>query len=57
MLKELWSVFVGKLNEAVEQLKHKVASLRKESEELEDFRRDNDWLKTLRKKRVRSGFD
>jgi len=48
---------VEKLSEAIEQLKRKVASLREESEELESFRRDIDWLKTLRKKRVRNGFD
>lgn len=46
-----------KLSEAIEQLKRKVASLKEESEELENFRKDINWLKTLRKKRVRSGFD
>lgn len=46
-----------KLSEAIEQLKRKVTSLKEESEELESFRRDIDWLKTLLKKRVRNGFD
>ncbi len=42
---------------AVEQLKRKVASLSKESEELRRFKRDVDWLKTLQKKIVTDGFD
>ena len=41
----------------VEQLKRKVASLTKESEELQRQRRDIDWLKTLQKKLVRKDFD
>ncbi len=45
------------MSEAVEQLKRKVASLTKESEELQRFKRDIDWLKTLQKKLVRDGFD
>jgi prefoldin subunit 5 len=45
------------MSEAVEQLKRKVASLSKESEELRRFKRDVDWLKTLQKKLVRDGFD
>jgi len=42
---------------AVEQLKRKVASLTKESEELERYRRDIDWLKTLHEKLVKDRFD
>ncbi len=45
------------MSEAVEQLKRKVASLAKESEELQRFKRDVDWLKTLQKKLVKDGFD
>lgn len=45
------------MSEAVEQLKRKVASLTKESEELQRYRRDIDWLKTLQKKVVKDGFD
>jgi prefoldin subunit 5 len=45
------------MSEAVEQLKRKVASLSKESEELRRFKRDVDWLKTLQKKLVTDGFD
>jgi len=45
------------VSEAVEQLKRRVASLAKESEELRRFKRDIDWLKTLQKKLVRDGFD
>jgi len=50
-------VFVVVMNEAVEQLKRKVAGLTKESEELQRFKRDIDWLKTLKKRLVRDGFD
>jgi prefoldin subunit 5 len=45
------------MNEAVEQLKRKVASLTRESEELQRHKRDIDWLKTLQKKLVQNGFD
>jgi len=45
------------MSEAVEQLKRKVASLKRESEELRRYKRDIDWLKTLQKKLVRDGFD
>jgi len=55
--KKLASVFVEKMGEAIEQLKRKVASLTKESEELQRYKRDVDWLKTLQKKLVRNGFD
>ena len=55
--KKLASVFVEKMGEAIEQLKRKVASLTKESEELQRYKRDVDWLKTVQKKLVRDGFD
>lgn len=45
------------MGEAIEQLKRKVASLTKESEELQRYKRDIDWLKTLQKKLVKDGFD
>jgi hypothetical protein len=45
------------MSEAVEQLKLKVASLMKEAEELQRYKRDIDWLKTLHKKLVKKGFD
>ncbi|HKZ94546.1 MAG TPA: hypothetical protein VJ249_08220 [Candidatus Bathyarchaeia archaeon] len=45
------------MSEGIEQLKRKVASLKKESEELQRYRRDIDWLKTLQRKLVRDGFD
>jgi hypothetical protein len=45
------------MGESVEQLKRKVAGLMKESEELNRFRRDIDWLKTLQKKVVKAKFD
>src|SRR3990170_5760778 len=51
--KKLAFVFVEVMSEAIEQLKRKVASLTKESEELQRQRRDIDWLKTLQKKLVR----
>jgi len=41
----------------VEQLKRKVASLTRESEELQRYKRDIDWLKTLQKKLVTNDFD
>jgi phosphoribosylamine-glycine ligase len=49
--------FVVAMSESVEQLKRKVASLMKESEELRRFRKDIDWLKTLQKKVVKDQFD
>jgi hypothetical protein len=39
------------MGEAVEQLKRKVAGPTRESEELQRYKRDIDWLKTLQKKR------
>ena len=45
------------MGEAVEQLKRRVASLTKESEELQRFKKDIDWLKILQKKFVKEGFD
>jgi prefoldin subunit 5 len=45
------------MSEAVEELKRKVASLKKESEELERYKRDIEWLKTLQKKLVTNGLD
>jgi hypothetical protein len=50
-------VFVVDMTESVEQLKRKVAGLMKESEELNRFRKDIDWLKTLQKKVVKAKFD
>ena len=49
--------FVVDMTESVEQLKRTVAGLIKESEELNRFRRDIDWLKTLQKKVVKNKFD
>jgi len=51
------AVPVARMSEAVEHFKRKVASLKKESEELQRYKRDIDWLKTLQKKLVREGFD
>ena len=45
------------MDESVEQLKRKVASLMKESEELQRYGKDLDWLKSLRKKLAKNGFD
>ena len=42
---------------AVDQLRRRVASLTREAEELQRYKRDIDWLKTLQKKLVRHGFD
>jgi hypothetical protein len=50
-------VFVVGMTESVEQLKRKVAGLMKESEELNRFRKDIDWLKTLQKRVVKNKFD
>ena len=47
----------GIMGEAVEQLKRRVASLTRESEELQRYKRDMDWLKTLQKKIVKNEFD
>ena len=50
--------FVGfELSREVEELKRKVAGLVKESEELQRYKRDIDWLRTLQKKIVRNGLD
>lgn len=40
-----------------EELKRKVASLVKESEELRRYGKDIDWLRTVRKKFAENGFD
>jgi len=45
------------MSETVEQLKRRVASLARESEELQRYKRDIDWLKTQQKKLVRDGVD
>ena len=45
------------LSEAVEELKRKVAGLVRESEELQRYKRDIDWLRTLQKKIVRNSHD
>lgn len=45
------------MNEALEQLKRKVDSLKKESEELQRYKKEIDWLKTLQKKLVKDDFD
>jgi hypothetical protein len=45
-----------KMNEAVEQLKRRVASLLREFEELH-YRKDIDWLKTLQQKLVKDRYD
>ena len=45
------------MSEAIEELKRKVASLTKESEELQRFKRDIDWLKTLQKQLAKEEFD
>jgi hypothetical protein len=50
-------VFVVGMGESVEQLKRKVAGLMKESEDLNRFRKDIDWLKTLQKKVLKDKFD
>ena len=51
------SDFVDEMTEALEQLKRKVASLKKESEELQRYKKEIDWLKTLQKKLVKDDFD
>jgi len=45
------------MTEALEQLKRKVANLKQESEELQRYKKDIDWLKTLQKKLVKDSFD
>ncbi len=51
-------VFVGfGLSDAVEELKRKVAGLVRESEELQRYKRDIYWLRTLQKKIVRNEHD
>jgi len=45
------------MTEALEQLKRKVANLKKESEELQRYKKEIDWLKTLQKKLVKDDFD
>jgi len=45
------------VSEAVERLKRKVASLVREGEELQRYRRDIDWLKTLHEKLVKDRYD
>jgi hypothetical protein len=50
-------VFVLDMTESVEQLKRKVANLMQDSEDLNRFRKDIDWLKTIQKKVVKDKFD
>lgn len=50
-------VFVVDMGESVEQLKRKVAGLMKDSEDLNRFRKDIDWLKTIQKRVVKDKFD
>jgi len=58
LFQEGWlCALVEKMSEAVEQLRRKVSSLAKECEELQRYRSDIDWLKTLQKKVVKDGFD
>jgi hypothetical protein len=45
------------MNEEIEQLKRKVTSLVKESEELQRYRKDIDWLKTLQQKLIKDKYD
>jgi len=45
------------MSEAVEQLKRRVASLVREGEELQRYRRDIDWLKTMQQKLVKDRYD
>ncbi len=49
--------FVVDMDDSVEQLKRKVASLMKDSEDLNRFRKDIDWLKTIQKKVLKDKFD
>jgi hypothetical protein len=49
--------FVVDMDESVEQLKRKVEGLMKDSEDLNRFRKDIDWLKTLQKRVVKDKFD
>jgi prefoldin subunit 5 len=56
-LEEVASDLVDEMTEAIEQLKRKVASLKKESEELQRYKKEIDWLKTLQKKLVKDDFD
>ncbi len=56
-LRDVAVVFVDGMSEAVEHLKRKVDSLKRDSEELQRYKRDIDWIKTLKKKLVRNGFD
>jgi hypothetical protein len=41
----------------VEHIRRKVASLMKESEELQRYKKDLDWLRTLQKKLVKERLD
>ena len=50
-------VFVVDMEDSVEQLKRKVANLMKDSEDLNRFRKDIDWLKTIQKRVVKDKFD
>jgi len=45
------------MSEAVEQLRRKVASLAREWEELQRYKRDLDWLKKLQQRIVKDIFD
>ena len=49
-------LWVG-MSEAVEQLRRRVAALTKEFEELESYKKDIEWLKTLQKKLIKEGYD
>ena len=49
--------FVVDMDDSVEQLKRKVANLMKDSEDLNRFRKDIDWLKMIQKKVVKAKFD
>lgn len=55
--KTVASDLVDKMTEALEQLKRKVANLKKESEELQRYKKEIDWLKTLQKRLVKDEFD
>jgi len=45
------------MSETIERFRSKVASLKKEAEELQRYKLDIDWLKKLQKKLLTDGFD
>jgi len=45
------------MSEAIDQLRRRVAGLTKEFKELQSYKKDIEWLKTLEKKLVKEGFD